>query len=174
MSGFRATRHGEGMYDGKIRLANDPRRGLAALLARAWTLRGPVAAAVAGLVDLGPPAPRAVGAAAGGRPRATGAAAGTRREPRAGRTAAGPGIGADPDRPGDRPRPGGPVDARTERDRELEVRTLEPTDFRFPINLATALRLSDARPLIVAAAQASVWVAEAELTRPRSSGSPRS
>ena len=36
---------------------------------------------------------------------------------------------------------------------------------RFPINLATALRLSDARPLIVAAAQASVWVAEAELTR---------
>ena len=42
---------------------------------------------------------------------------------------------------------------------------LEPTDFRFPINLATALRLSDARPLIVAAAQASVWVAEAQLTR---------
>ena len=38
-----------------------------------------------------------------------------------------------------------------------------PTDVRFPINLATALRLSDARPLIVAAAQASVWVAEAEL-----------
>ena len=33
------------------------------------------------------------------------------------------------------------------------------------INLATALRLSDARPLLVAAAQASVWVAEAELTR---------
>ncbi len=42
---------------------------------------------------------------------------------------------------------------------------LEPTDFGFPINLATALRLSDARPLIVAAAQASVWVAEAQLTR---------
>ena len=40
-----------------------------------------------------------------------------------------------------------------------------PNDFRFPINLATALRLSDARPLIVAAAQASVWVAEADLTR---------
>src|SRR5208282_3889597 len=36
---------------------------------------------------------------------------------------------------------------------------------RFPINLATALRLSDARPLIVAAAQANVWVAEAQLTR---------
>ena len=42
---------------------------------------------------------------------------------------------------------------------------LEPQDFRFPINLATALRLADARPLIVAAAQASVWVAEAQLTR---------
>ena len=42
---------------------------------------------------------------------------------------------------------------------------LEPTDARLPINLATALRLSDARPLIVAAAQAGVWVAEAELTR---------
>jgi outer membrane protein TolC len=42
---------------------------------------------------------------------------------------------------------------------------LMATDLRFPINLATALRLSDARPLIVAAAQASVWVAEAELTR---------
>jgi outer membrane protein TolC len=34
-----------------------------------------------------------------------------------------------------------------------------------PISLAAALRLSDARPLVVAAAQASVWVAEADLTR---------
>jgi outer membrane protein TolC len=42
---------------------------------------------------------------------------------------------------------------------------LEPSDFRFPINLATALRLSDARPLMVAAAQASAWVAEAQLTQ---------
>src|SRR5438876_523697 len=40
-----------------------------------------------------------------------------------------------------------------------------PGDVRFPINLATALRLSDARPLIVAAAQARVWVAEAALTQ---------
>ena len=47
----------------------------------------------------------------------------------------------------------------------LKPAPLESTDFRFPINLATALRLSDARPLIVAAAQASVWVAEAQLTR---------
>ena len=45
----------------------------------------------------------------------------------------------------------------------LKPAPLEPTDFRFPINLATALRLSDARPLIVAAAQASTWVAEAQL-----------
>src|SRR6185437_2753150 len=42
---------------------------------------------------------------------------------------------------------------------------LLPNDVRFPINLATALRLCDARPLIVAAAQASVWVAEADLTQ---------
>jgi outer membrane protein TolC len=47
----------------------------------------------------------------------------------------------------------------------LKTAALEPTDVGFPINLATALRLSDARPLIVAAAQASVWVAEAQLTR---------
>jgi hypothetical protein len=47
----------------------------------------------------------------------------------------------------------------------LRPAPLEPTDLRFPINLATALRLSDARPLIVAAAQASTWVAEAQLTR---------
>jgi outer membrane protein TolC len=47
----------------------------------------------------------------------------------------------------------------------LKPAPVEPTDRRFPINLATALRLSDARPLIVASAQASVWVAEAELTR---------
>ena len=47
----------------------------------------------------------------------------------------------------------------------LKQAPLESTDVGFPINLATALRLSDARPLIVAAAQASVWVAEAQLTR---------
>jgi outer membrane protein TolC len=47
----------------------------------------------------------------------------------------------------------------------LKAAPIEPTDFRFPINLATALRLADARPLIIAAAQAGVWVAEAQLTR---------
>ncbi|MDR3636760.1 MAG: TolC family protein [Isosphaeraceae bacterium] len=48
---------------------------------------------------------------------------------------------------------------------KIKPAPLEPTDLGFPINLATALRLSDARPLIVAAAQAGVWVAEAQLTR---------
>src|SRR5262249_17964531 len=47
----------------------------------------------------------------------------------------------------------------------LKPAPLDPTDLRFPINLATALRLADARPLLVAAAQASVWVAEAQLPR---------
>ncbi len=44
---------------------------------------------------------------------------------------------------------------------------LAPSDVRFPINLATALRLSDARPIIVAASQASVWEAEANLNQAR-------
>ena len=48
---------------------------------------------------------------------------------------------------------------------KLQPAPLEPSDIPLPINLATALRLSDARPLIVAAAQAGVWVAEAQLTR---------
>ncbi len=48
---------------------------------------------------------------------------------------------------------------------DLDPAPLAPGDLQFPINLATALRLSDARPLIVAAAQASVWVAEGQLTR---------
>ena len=51
------------------------------------------------------------------------------------------------------------------RQSSAQAAPFEPTDLRFPINLATALRLSDARPLIVAAAQARIWVAEAELTQ---------
>ena len=42
---------------------------------------------------------------------------------------------------------------------------MSPPTSAFPINLATALQLSDARPLIVASAQASVWAAEADLTQ---------
>jgi outer membrane protein TolC len=49
----------------------------------------------------------------------------------------------------------------------LNASPFGPNDLRFPINLATALRLSDARPLIVAAAQARTWVAEAELKKAR-------
>ena len=48
---------------------------------------------------------------------------------------------------------------------EAQARAVGAVDRPYPINLATALRLSDARPLVVAAAQAGVWVAEAELTR---------
>ncbi len=48
---------------------------------------------------------------------------------------------------------------------KLKTAPMEPTDVAFPISLATALRLADARPLVVAAAQARVWVAEAQLTR---------
>ncbi|HEY5313780.1 MAG TPA: TolC family protein [Pirellulales bacterium] len=48
---------------------------------------------------------------------------------------------------------------------QLKPAVLEPSDLPFPINLATALRLADARPLMIAAAQASAWVAEAQLQR---------
>jgi hypothetical protein len=61
--------------------------------------------------------------------------------------------------------PGTPVPNPLTTGLTLKPAPIESTDFRFPINLAAALRLSDARPLIVAAAQAAVWVAEAELTR---------
>jgi outer membrane protein TolC len=48
---------------------------------------------------------------------------------------------------------------------KLSDAPLESGDLNYPINLATALRLSDARPLVIAAAQASAWVAEAQLQR---------
>ncbi len=48
---------------------------------------------------------------------------------------------------------------------KLKEAPLENGDLTYPINLATALRLSDARPLVVSAAQASAWVAEAQLQR---------
>lgn len=47
----------------------------------------------------------------------------------------------------------------------LPLPPLQRGDLRFPINLATALRLADARPLIVAAAQASAWSAEGQLQK---------
>jgi outer membrane protein TolC len=48
---------------------------------------------------------------------------------------------------------------------DLKPPPLEDGDLCFPINLGTALRLSDARPLIIAAAQASAWKAEADLLK---------
>lgn len=48
---------------------------------------------------------------------------------------------------------------------DLANAPLEEGDQSYPINLATALRLSDDRPLVIAAAQASAWVAEAQLQR---------
>jgi outer membrane protein TolC len=48
---------------------------------------------------------------------------------------------------------------------DLKPPPTEPGDLRLPINLATALRLADARPIIVASAQASAWMSEAELQK---------
>jgi hypothetical protein len=48
---------------------------------------------------------------------------------------------------------------------KLQAPPLEAGDVPLPINLASALRLADGRPLVVAAAQASAWVAEAQLQR---------
>lgn len=56
-----------------------------------------------------------------------------------------------------------PPDSQNER--YLTDSPLEPGDMRFPINLATALRLADARPMIVVAAQCIAWVAEARLQK---------
>lgn len=50
-------------------------------------------------------------------------------------------------------------------DIDLPGAPLEAADLAYPINLATALRLSDARPLVVTAAQAGTWIAEAKVQR---------
>ncbi|HEY1784836.1 MAG TPA: TolC family protein [Pirellulales bacterium] len=42
---------------------------------------------------------------------------------------------------------------------------IEASELPLPISFATALQLADARPLIIAAAEASAWVAEAQLQR---------
>lgn len=91
-----------------------------------------------------------------------------------GRNPAGSGTLIDGSRPGD---PNDLQDTRTDSGAtdsqgqpnanfaELEPAPLGEGDRAFPINLATALRLADARPLVVAAAQAGAWVAEAQLQR---------
>ena len=61
-----------------------------------------------------------------------------------------------------------PADLAADADKQiaaLKTPTPEPGDVSLPINLAAALRLADARPLVVAAAQASTWVAQANLRR---------
>ena len=60
-----------------------------------------------------------------------------------------------------------PPAATPEPNGELQVKEApaEETDRPLPISLAAALRLSEARPLVIAAAQASAWVAEAQLQR---------
>ena len=50
---------------------------------------------------------------------------------------------------------------------QLRPAQLEPTDRPLPINLATALRLAGARPLVIDAAQASLAAAAAELNKAR-------
>jgi outer membrane protein TolC len=54
---------------------------------------------------------------------------------------------------------------RDDRIEDLKPPPLEAGDLRFPINLATALRLADARPITIAIAQASAWIAESQLQR---------
>jgi hypothetical protein len=56
-----------------------------------------------------------------------------------------------------------PPDNQLEKD--LRPPPLQPGDVRFPINLAAALRLADARPIIVAITGAKAWMAEGQLQR---------
>lgn len=72
------------------------------------------------------------------------------------------------DKPPDRPSQKSPLQEPAVPGGEvLDMRPppLEPGDLGFPINLATVLRLSDARPILVAATGANVWVAEATLQK---------
>lgn len=73
-----------------------------------------------------------------------------------------PNLSSDAAETADQPDSSSPLD---EQDLKLNAAPVEESDRPLPINLATALSLSDARPLVVAAAQASAWVAEAQLQR---------
>jgi outer membrane protein TolC len=61
----------------------------------------------------------------------------------------------------------GPILAEGQASPHLTAAQPDATDKPLPINLATALRLAGARPLAIAAAQASVQTAAAELARTR-------
>jgi outer membrane protein TolC len=58
---------------------------------------------------------------------------------------------------------GGPVVTASDQAPQLAPGQPEPSDKPMPINLATALRLADARPLVIAAAQAAVQAEAARL-----------
>src|SRR5262245_43289140 len=73
---------------------------------------------------------------------------------------------APPPNPGP-PSPSPPASESDDLAAKLAPPALQPTDRPLPINLATALRLSADRPLVVAAAQASAMVAQAQLERAR-------
>jgi outer membrane protein TolC len=61
----------------------------------------------------------------------------------------------------------GPILSPSATTSHLPAAELDPTDRALPINLATALRLAGARPVDIAAAQASVQTAEAALAKAR-------
>ncbi len=59
----------------------------------------------------------------------------------------------------------GPIASEGQAPLQLPPSQVQPGDQAMPINLPTALQLADARPIIIAAAQASLQVAVAELKR---------
>jgi outer membrane protein TolC len=61
----------------------------------------------------------------------------------------------------------GPILSEGQKPPNVPLGQVQPGDVPLPINLPTALRLSDARPLIIAAAQASLQVAVAQWQRAR-------
>jgi outer membrane protein TolC len=66
----------------------------------------------------------------------------------------------------------GPILADAPKAPPLAAAQPEPDDRPFPINLATALRLGGARPIVISAAQASVEAAAAALARARAAWLP--
>ncbi len=88
----------------------------------------------------------------------------------AGLLAAVPATAADGDNPyRSCPSPGqflhGPIVSEGQAPPQLPPTQVQPGDRAMPINLPTALQLADARPIIIAAAQASLQIALAQLRR---------
>jgi outer membrane protein TolC len=59
----------------------------------------------------------------------------------------------------------GPIVSEGQAPPQLKPGQVQPDDHAMPINLPTALQLADARPIIIAAAQASLQIAVAQLRR---------